>query len=207
MMGHAVVHTPVLPVPLSGPVYFVSHGGEAFPDLVIVLQGYGVTVDLVGATFINKAGITSSTFKTVPDAPVESFEVTLPEGKYSALAANGNLCDQNLRMPTEFTAQNGATLSQNTHVEVTGCPSSISIESKTINKRTLKLSAYAPGAGRVMISGKGLSSETKSYTGQEAQSFTLTQKKAGKLRTSVKLTFTPSKGKKQSKTLTVEFKK
>lgn len=33
------------------------------------------------------------------------------------------------------------------------------------------------------------------------------QKKAGKLLTRIKLSFTPSKGKKQSKSLTVEFKK
>ena len=92
IIGHAKAITPLIPVPLEGPAYFVSHGGEAFPSLIIVLQGYGVTVDLVGTTFISKAGITSSTFKTVPDAPVGSFELTLPEGKYSALAANGNLC-------------------------------------------------------------------------------------------------------------------
>jgi hypothetical protein len=36
--------------------------------------------------------ITSTTFKRVPDQPFSSFELTLPEGKYSALAANGNLC-------------------------------------------------------------------------------------------------------------------
>ena len=58
----------------------------------MVLQGYGVRIDLVGDTFISKAGITSSTFKTVPDQPFSSFELTLPEGPYSALAANGNLC-------------------------------------------------------------------------------------------------------------------
>ena len=92
IIGMAKAVTPVLPVPLVGPAYFVSHGGEAFPSLIIVLQGYGVTVDLVGTTFISKAGITSSTFKTVPDVPVGSFELNLPEGKYSALAANGNLC-------------------------------------------------------------------------------------------------------------------
>jgi hypothetical protein len=91
-IGHAVVHTPLLPIPLEGPAIFVSHGGEAFPSLTIVLQGDGVTVDLVGATFINKAGVTSTTFKTVPDDPFSSFELTLPEGPYSALAANGNLC-------------------------------------------------------------------------------------------------------------------
>jgi uncharacterized repeat protein (TIGR01451 family) len=92
VVGHARAITPIIPVPLEGPAYFVSHGGGAFPSLIVVLQGYGVTIDLVGSTFISKAGITSSTFKTVPDQPVTSFELTLPEGKFSALAANGNLC-------------------------------------------------------------------------------------------------------------------
>jgi hypothetical protein len=91
-IGYAVVHTPLLPVPLTGPAIFVSHGGEAFPSLTIILQGYGVTVDLVGTTFISQAGITSTTFKTVPDVPFDTFELTLPQGKYSALAANVNLC-------------------------------------------------------------------------------------------------------------------
>jgi len=122
IIGHAKAVTPILPVPLEGPAYFVSHGGEAFPSLIMVLQGNGVTLDLVGTTFISKAGITSSTFKTVPDAPVGSFELTLPEGRYSALTALGDLCTTKLRMPTEFLAQNGATIHQSTPVGVTGCP-------------------------------------------------------------------------------------
>ena len=92
VVGQARAVTPVLPVPLSGPAYFVSHGGEAFPSLIVVLQGYGTTVDLVGSTFISKAGITSSTFKALPDIPFNTAEVTLPEGPFSALAANGSLC-------------------------------------------------------------------------------------------------------------------
>jgi hypothetical protein len=215
VIGHAKVITPLIPVPLEGPVYFVSHGGEAFPSLEIVLQGYGVKVILVGTTFISKAGITSTTFKTVPDAPFSTFELTLPEGPYSALAANGNLCavKGGLKMPTDFVAQNGATLDQDTHIEVEGCPSGISIQSKRISKKTVKLSVYAPAAGKLTVFGKGVTSETKLYSGQEAQTFTLTQKKAGKLKTEIKLSFTPTKGNsqrargKQTKTITVSFKK
>ena len=91
-VGHAVVHTPELPVPLEGPAIFVSHGGEAWPSLVIVLQGDNVTIDLVGTTFISKADVTSTTFKAVPDAPFSSFELTLPEGPNSALTSDGSLC-------------------------------------------------------------------------------------------------------------------
>jgi hypothetical protein len=91
-IGYATVHTPILPVPLTGPAIFVSHGGEAFPSLILVLQGYGVNVELVGTTFISKAGITSSTFKAVPDQPFTAFELSLPTGPYSALAATTKVC-------------------------------------------------------------------------------------------------------------------
>lgn len=123
IVGIARTVTPLLPVKLEGPAYFVSHGGEAFPSLIVVLQGDGVRVDVTGTTFINKNSITSSTFKSVPDLPFESFELYLPEGKYSALAAHGNLCHLSgkLKMPTEFVAQNGAVIKQGTNIAVTGC--------------------------------------------------------------------------------------
>jgi hypothetical protein len=122
VVGHARAITPILPVPLEGPAYFVSNGGEAFPNLIMVLQGYGLTIDLTGNTFINKAGVTSSTFPAIPDQPVTSFELVLPEGPNSALAANGNLCASKLTTPNTFIGQNGTTFSQNTDVNVTGCP-------------------------------------------------------------------------------------
>ncbi len=134
IVGHARAVTPLLPVPLEGPAYFVSHGGAKFPELIIVLQGYGVTLDLHGETFINKEGVTSSTFATVPDAPVGTFELTLPQGKYSALAANGNLCKSKLVMPTAFTAQNGAVIHENTPIGVTGCPKAKKAKTKSKHK-------------------------------------------------------------------------
>jgi hypothetical protein len=124
VVGTVRSSTPVLPVQLTGPVYFVSHGGEAFPSLVIVLEGDGVRVDLTGSTFIDeRTRVTSSTFKSVPDVPVSSFELFLPQGSNSALAANGNLCKLSgrLKMPTRFVAQNGLVLKQNTTIAVTGC--------------------------------------------------------------------------------------
>jgi hypothetical protein len=126
IIGIVRATTPVLPAQLSGPVYFVSHGGEAFPSLIAVLQGDGVRVDLTGTTFIDKHGITSSTFKTVPDVPVNTFEIYLPQGRFSALTANASLCrfQGKLVMPTEFVAQNGMVMRQSTRIAVTGCAKS-----------------------------------------------------------------------------------
>jgi DNA-binding beta-propeller fold protein YncE len=133
-IGYAVVHTPLIPVPLQGPAIFVSHGGEGWPSLVLVLQGYGITIDLTGSTLIHN-GITSTTFKTVPDQPFSSFELTLPEGPYSALTAIANLCTaKSLTMPTEFIAQNGAEIKQTTNIAVTGCPK----HKKTTHKKKHK---------------------------------------------------------------------
>jgi uncharacterized repeat protein (TIGR01451 family) len=135
IVGHARAITPILPVALEGPAYFVSHGGEAFPSLIVVLQGYGVTIDLVGSTFISKTGITSSTFKSVPDQPVTSFALTLPRGPFSALTAVGNLCKGKLIMPTTFTAQNGLELHQRTRIAVAGCQKKKSVRRHRRAKR------------------------------------------------------------------------
>ncbi len=127
LVGRVTARTPVLPVALSGPAYLVSHGGAAFPDLVVVLEGEGVRIDLVGNINI-KGSITSSAFASIPDAPISSFELTLPQGSHSALTATlpakakGSLCGTSLVMPTTITGQNGAVLKQSTKITVSGCP-------------------------------------------------------------------------------------
>ena len=132
-IGTATATTPVLPVHLEGPAYFVSHGGAKFPELIVALSGEGVTVYLHGETFISPAGITSSTFRTIPDVPIGTFELKLPQGPDSALAANGNLCTSKLVMPTVFVGANGVSLKQSTPITTTGCP-----KKKTVKKKTKK---------------------------------------------------------------------
>jgi hypothetical protein len=118
----------VLPVPLQGPVYFVSYGGAAFPDAVLVLDGDNVHIELHGNTFINsRTGVTSATFRATPDVPFENIEVSLPTGPFSEFGTNlahgsFNFCGHKLVMPTFFKAQNGLEIHQNTPVQVTGCP-------------------------------------------------------------------------------------
>ena len=128
IIGHAIVHTQVLPVPLEGPLYFVSYGGAKFPDAVLVLHGYGVTIEQHGETFINnKTGVTSATFRSIPNVPFETLEVTVPQGPTSEFGVNlptkdkYSLCGQKLTMPTEFTAANGLQIHQNTPISITGC--------------------------------------------------------------------------------------
>jgi uncharacterized repeat protein (TIGR01451 family) len=120
-IGIGTAYTPIFNNPEIGPAYLVSHGGAAFPDVDVVLQGEGVTILLVGHVNISKAGITSATFFAVPDAPISSFELNLPEGPHSGLSAVGSLCAGPLSMPTTITAQNGAGIQQNTKIKVTGC--------------------------------------------------------------------------------------
>jgi hypothetical protein len=204
-VAQVTVHTPLLNSALLGPAYLVSHGGAAFPDVEMVLQGEGVELVVDGKTQIKK-GITYSHFETVPDAPISSFEFKSPQGELALFTAHVDLCDQKLVMPTSMTGQNGAVVTQNTPVEVEGCSSALAVVSSKVRKRTLTLSVYAPGAGKVSAGGKGVSSGAKTYGGREALTFTLKQRKVGKLETEVKLTYTPSNGRKQTKEVRASFR-
>jgi uncharacterized repeat protein (TIGR01451 family) len=139
VVGTATAITPDLASPLVGPAYLVSHGGAAFPDVVVVLQGEGITVELTGNTDIKK-GITYSRFEAIPDAPVSSFALTFPQGTDSLLAATvpakdkGSLCSIKLLMPTTITAQSEAQIKQVTTISVAGCPKAKTTKAKKMKK-------------------------------------------------------------------------
>jgi uncharacterized repeat protein (TIGR01451 family) len=135
-IGSAIIHTPVLRNPLSGPAYLVSHGNAAFPDVEFVLQGEGIKLILDGKTDIKK-GITYSRFESTPDAPFTTFETVLPTGPHSALTANVaaaknySLCGEKLALPMTITGQNGAVINQTTKIAISGC--------KRVSSRAQKL--------------------------------------------------------------------
>jgi uncharacterized repeat protein (TIGR01451 family) len=155
VVGTATAVTPLLAAPLTGPAILVSHANAAFPDLVFLLQGEGVHIQLVGNTDIKK-GITYSRFETVPDAPITSFETTFPNGRYSILTGYGNLCAAPLLAPTTIVAQNGLQLSQATQVAVTGCPPSVSITRVVVKGGFATVTVKLSKAGNVKIAGPGL---------------------------------------------------
>lgn len=165
VIGTGTAITPVLATPLSGPAYLVSHGGAEFPDVVFVLEGEGVVIELDGHTQIKK-GITYSRFETVPDAPVSSFEANFPERRFSVLGAVGDLCQQALVMPTTLIGQNGVERNEKLSVDVTGCPRpSVHVKKTRVRKSSVVLTLSLSEPGTVTISGSGLKSKSVTLAG------------------------------------------
>ncbi len=168
-VGGVRANTPVLPDKMKGPAVLVSHANAAFPDLDLVLEADGVRVILVGNTNI-KNSITSTNFATLPDVPVSSITVNLPIGAHSAVTANGNVCANQLSMPTEITGQNGFKVKQNTKMRVTGCGVRI-VGEKTIGN-TAYITVQTFEAGRISGSGPNLRT-TYRYLGRAVKTATL----------------------------------
>jgi hypothetical protein len=195
-VGGVRANTPALSVKLKGPAILVSHGGAAFPDLDLLLEGEGVRIILVGNTNI-KNGITTTTFAAPPDAPVTSITVNLPTGSHSALTANGNLCANKLVMPTTIVSQNGITFKQNTTIRVNNCPVRI-VGHKTVgNTAYMTIQTYS--AGRISGSGSNLSTVYR-HLAQAHKTVTLKvslsragQRRGRPLRVRVRVGFVPKK--------------
>ena len=212
-VGVVTAQTPILSVPITGPAYFVSHGGAKFPELIFVLQGEGVTVQLNGETFISSKGITSSTFKTLPDVPVSRVDVVLPAGKDSVLTGTGDLCKHPLYMPTTLTGQNGAVIKKRTRIAVAGCKPELIVLRHHVKGATATIVVKTPSAGRLVASGRGLSRAVRRLRKAGVATLRLTLTKTErrllarhhgrKLKVRVALRFTPRRGHVLTRSVTV----
>jgi hypothetical protein len=110
-------------------------------------------------------------------------------------------------MPTEFVAQNGATIDGSTPIGVEGCSNAISVVSHSLEGRSLTVAVSVPAAGKVVASGRGLSKSTKIAKRRETIKLTLHATESGRFSTRLELMFTPSRGKRLSKSLTVKFRR
>lgn len=120
-VGRATIRSPLLAAPLTGPVLLVAHGGAAAPTLALLLQAEGVSVDLTATLSLDEQGSSTATFTSLPDVPINSFELTLPAGPRSLLGAVANVCRRPLRMPYTLTAQSGAAITGAVRLKVSGC--------------------------------------------------------------------------------------
>jgi hypothetical protein len=212
-VGSATAVTPVLPVVMKGPAFLVSHSGEEFPSLELVLEGDGVRTIVEGKTHI-KNGITTTNFEATPDVPVSSITVNLPLGPHSALTTlnlNTNLCTAKLLMPTIITGQNGKQNKYNTVIAPTGCGVQIVGHKVVGNTAYLTIRTYA--AGRISGSGKGLSTVRRTL-GAASKATTLKvplssggRSKGRPFKAKIRVGFVPKKpGAHSTATVTVTFR-
>jgi hypothetical protein len=117
--GYASAKTPILSEPLSGPVYLRSSEHQ-LPDLVAVLKNGEIEVDLVGR-IDSLNGRIRNTFEAAPDAPVESFSLTMQGAKKGLLVNSTDVCKGAHRAIADFTAHNGKVSDFNPPLEA-NCP-------------------------------------------------------------------------------------
>jgi hypothetical protein len=114
-VGQATANSPLLPVPLTGNVYFT--GASPFlPTLTIRFPPPNAIV-LTGTVNLQKSSVT---FSGIPDVPQTKLVVALFGGKHALESATCNPPAGTLS--GSFTGQNGKVVTDSVRVTVKGCP-------------------------------------------------------------------------------------
>jgi hypothetical protein len=117
--GSAVVKTPLLSEPLSGPV-FLRSSEHQLPDVVAAVHNGEIDVVLDGKVDSVK-GRLRTTFEATPDAPVTSAVISLLGGKKGLFVNSTNLCKATHRAEANFTGHNGKEWDKTPEVVAQGC--------------------------------------------------------------------------------------
>ena len=108
VIGTARAQTPLLEKPLEGPVYLRTNpeNKSGLPDIVAALNGQ-IDIALDGKISTVRERL-RTTFNTVPDAPVRTFNLKLDGGSRGLLQNSTNICRRNLKAEVTLDGQNGA---------------------------------------------------------------------------------------------------
>jgi hypothetical protein len=119
-IGTATIQSPLLPVPVQGPV-FETVPTAALPGVGVEFGGTLPFVLAGSAAFVSGNRV-QNTFSGLPDVPLTSFQLAIDSGPHSLLVANRDLCSgPGLTVDGAFTGQNGATVNASAPVTVQGC--------------------------------------------------------------------------------------
>jgi hypothetical protein len=211
IVGTATARTPILDRPLSGPVYFVKNiridaksGRQirTLPKLVIPLTGEnGLKLTLTGTSAVEDDQLVT-TFDTIPDAPVSDFALNIDGGAHGILTVSGtDVCKATQIAEQQIQGQNGKTANANITIQTPACTTKII--TKKITAKTVVLTVGGLGAGKIIVSGKGIKKTSKTIT--NATVATITAKRTKGRPGKVKVSFTPT-GSKKAKTATATLR-
>jgi hypothetical protein len=196
LIGTSTVRTPVLPFPLTGPVYIVLKAGNPLPELAVFLRSGGIEVLLRAGNGFSGIRILN-TFDTVPDVPQSYFELNVNGGRNGILNAFSDLCKTTSVQPIDgtFTAHSGKRFSTKPELEIEGCTKAgAAILSKSVNmnrKGVIKLRVGCRKAtparckGRLSLSLAGQSAR-KSFSIKQGKNRTVKLKLSRKARKAVR---------------------
>ncbi len=122
-VGTAVAVTPLLKSPLRGSAYFVKNPKRILPDLMVALRGQ-VSLDLTGKVSIPGGRRLSTTFDTIPDAPITRFTLKLVSGTNGPVGVVSNLCTAKARRAAatvSIRGQNGRLTTTSPRLHINGC--------------------------------------------------------------------------------------
>lgn len=105
-IGRAEVRSPLLPMPLRGPIYLRSPGGR-YPELLADLRAGEVRLRLHGRTASAPGGRLRIRLGGLPDIPLSGASVTLAGGRRGILANSASLCPRPPRTVALLEGHNG----------------------------------------------------------------------------------------------------
>jgi hypothetical protein len=171
IVGTATATTPILNVPLTGPVYFVKNiridpkSGrqiKTLPTLAIPLKGEGVSLIVRASSSVVDDHLVT-TFDNLPDASVTKFVLNIAGGAHGILAvSNADICKTTQIADQQIDGHNNKQADTKVVVRTPACP--LKVVSKKVGKTSVAVTVSGLGAGKVTVTGKGIRKTTKTIT-------------------------------------------